>query len=351
MRVCTLTELASGVDALYLSGRASVPEGLITRLESARTEAEMLEGSPPFQFGDLAMLIAPHSFGKYRYSLEHPYFRLGVSPSFSLPAFRIQPRAEFLHGVGARAVIDTLADLLESECGVVRLQVSRVDFFLDVQGWSLTGDDRHSFLCRASSRSTFESEGVFNGLQFGKRSTGTVEGRIYDKTEQIKLTGADYWKDIWSDAFNPNLPVHRVEFEVSRGALRQFGLSDPHDVLDATGALWQYLTQWLSYRIPTDDATKSRWPVAFEWEQIARANLAENSFGIERMYKGKQRGEMGKTLPALIGHLARFGALSDSYSEEEMLENLKVMLDRYAKETHTPTNSRIRRKRRELGLL
>ena len=351
VRVEPLTELASGVDALYLSGRASLPLDLLQRLEAARREAEVLEGSPPFQFGSLATTIAPHAWGKHRYCLDHPFLRLGLTDKSGIPALRIQPRAEFIHGAGVRAVTDSIMDLLESECGVVKLHVSRIDLFADVQGWPLTGNDRESFLCRASNLGTFEEQGSLTGLQFGKRKTGTVNARIYDKTEEIKTSGALYWNDIWGERFNPDLQVHRIEFEVWRGALREFNLNEPYEVLDATGALWAYCTSWLSHRVPTNDATKSRWPVSPYWEDICRATIAENSHGIERTFKGKQDGEMGLMLPALIGYLARFGALSDSYSEEEMLENLKVFLTRYAKHTHTPMNYRIRQKRRELGLL
>jgi hypothetical protein len=351
MRVELLTELASGVDALYLSGRASLSSELLQRLEYTRHEAEILEGSPPFQFGNLPMTLAPHAFGKYRYSLDHPYLRLGITDKLSIPALRIQPRAEFLHGIGPRATVDTITDLLESECGAVILQVSRIDLFTDVQGWSLSGDDRSAFVCRAAELNTSEVHQDLTGLRFGKRSTGTINARIYNKTEELKASGAQYWKGIWGEAFDPDLPVHRIEFEVARGALREFQLSNPHAVLDATGSLWTYLTQWLSHRVATNDATRSRWPVSPYWEEVCRASLADGSWGLNRTYQGKQCGEMGKTLPALIGYLARFGALSDSYSEEEMLENLKSYVARYAKHTHTPMNYRIRQKRRELGLL
>ena len=351
MQVRTLRELASGVDALYLSGRSSLPSELLERLEAARSEAEALDGSPPFQFGSLPMSIAPHAFGKHRFSLDHPYVRIGISPKLSIPALRIQPRAEFIHGLGPRAVVDTLQDLLESECGAVKLQVSRIDLFVDVQGWALTGDDRNSFVCRAAELNTSEVHQGLTGLQFGKRSTGTINGRIYNKTEEMKLSGADYWKDIWGDAFDPELPVHRIEFEVARGALREFDLNDPHEVLDATGALWSYLTQWLSHRVPTKDGTRSRWPVSRYWQDVSRASLADGSWGLARTYGGTQRGEMGKTIPALMGYLARFGALSDSYSEEEMIENLGIFVARYNEHATATMTHRIWQKRRELGLL
>jgi hypothetical protein len=247
--------------------------------------------------------------------------------------------------------VDNLVDLVESECGVVKLQVSRLDLFVDVQGWPLTGNDRASFLCRASEVNTSEVNQELTGLQFGRRTTGTLNARIYDKTEEMKKSGADYWKEIWGDAFNPSLPVHRIEFELARGVLHQFELSDPHEVLDTVGALWQYATGWLSHRVPTSDNTRSRWPVSPYWEDVCHASLADGSGGLERTYKGKKRGELAKMIPALVGYLARFAALTDSYSEAEMFENLQRLVPRYCEEVHAPMNYRIRQKRRELGVL
>lgn len=351
MRVPILNEVASGVDAIYFTGRAPLPDSLLARLETSRILAQELDGSPPFQFGALEMLMAPHAWGKHRYCLTHPFGRIGISPSLNLPAFRIQPRAEFLHGVGVRAAVQGFRELIEDECGIVKLQVSRIDLFADFQGWDLSGDDRRAFVCRASDLGTFEENGTLNGLQFGKRSSGTVDARLYNKTIEIASSGAEYWKEMWNDTYDPARDVLRVEFEVLRGALREFRLNDPDEVLDATGALWAYLTTWLSYRVPTGDHTRSRWPLAPEWEDVQRARIGGSALGIERTYRGKQRGELAKMMPAFVGYVARFGALSDCYSEAEMLEVLKDYLGRYAMETHVTMDHRIWQKRRSLELL
>jgi hypothetical protein len=351
MRVPILNEVASGVDAIYFTGRANLPDSLLARLETSRADAQALDGSPPFQFGALDMLMAPHAWGKHRYCLTHPYGRIGITPSLSVPTFRVQPKAEFFHGVGVRAAVQGFRDLLEDECGLVKLQASRIDLFADFQGWNLSGDDRRRFVCRASDLGTFEEDGTLSGLQFGKRSSGTVDARLYNKTNELLKSGAQYWREMWNDTYDSNRDVLRVEFEVLRGALREFGLDDPDEVLDATGALWAYLTTWLSYRVPTGDQTRSRWPIALEWEDVQRARIRDDAIGIERTYGGKQRGELAKMMPAFVGYVARFGALSDCHSEAELLEVLKDYLERYAKETHVSTDFRIWQKRRSLELL
>lgn len=352
MRVATLTELTSGVDALYLSGRAALPSSLLNRLESAREEAIALDARPPFQFGALEMFIAPHSFGKYRYSLEHPFGRVGFTPSAKLPAIRVQQRSEFLHGVGTGAAMNFFRDLLESEIGPVMLSVSRVDLFADFQGWDLVGDDRGSFVCRSHETATYEADEHLNGLQFGKRSSGTVSARLYDKTVEMKTTGSDYWRTIWADRYDPDRPVLRVEFELGRTAIREFGLDDPESVLAATGSLWAYLTsKWLTFRVPTGDGTKSRWPVAPEWEAVSRASVVDGDYGVERMYAGKRRGKLNNLMPGLVGYLAAFGALTDCQDFDRLVPVLNVHLRQYAEESGTSFDWRIFAKRRELALL
>jgi hypothetical protein len=84
---------------------------------------------------------------------------------------------------------------------------------------------------------------------------------------------------------------------------------------------------------------------------VQRARIRDDAIGIERTYGGKQRGELAKMMPAFVGYVARFGALSDCHSEAELLEVLKDYLGRYAKETHVSTDHRIWQKRRSLELL
>ena len=49
---------------------------------------------------------------------------------------------------------------------------------------------RKRFVCRAADLGTFEANGTLNGLQFGKRSSGTVDARLYNKTIEIVSSGA-----------------------------------------------------------------------------------------------------------------------------------------------------------------
>jgi hypothetical protein len=351
MRVSKLIELASGVDALYLSGRASLPSELLERLETARASASESNIGPPFQFGDFEMTLAPHAWGKYRYCLEHPYGRIGLTPSSRLPSIRIQPRAEFLHGKGPQGVVDWYRELIETTCGFVTFSVTRLDLFADFQGWDLNGDQRDEFLCRAKARHVYEDDGVFNGLVFGTRLSNSVMARIYDKSIESAKTGSGYWKMIWGDAYDIALSVIRVEFELGRNALREYGLRTPEETLGAAGALWASLTgEWLTHRVKGTDLTKSRWGLSPEWECVQRALIAEGAEGINRMYLGRRRGSIENLMPGLVGYLSSFGAYSNSDSLFELLPQLSDFIDQYEMKSGVSFTERISDKRRRIGL-
>lgn len=307
-----LTELASGVDALYLSGRADLSPALFAALEERRTAAEAADDPVPFEVAGVEWSVEPRSFGRYRYRLTHPHGLVGITTSEHLPTFRVQPRAEFLHGVGPLNVLRYFEGFGEYLAGgPVQWTLSRLDLFCDVQGWQLEGDDRRRFVCRAQRRDLHEEGEAFTGFEFGRRTTQTVCARIYDKTLQVRTKGLDWWPDVWGSSFDRAKPVLRVEVEIGRQGLVEYGINLPTEGLERAPGVWASVTSdWLSYRVPTADDTRSRWPVAAEWAQVQRAALRGEAVGFDRVRAGRRRGELRKLTPALIGYLARAASLA-----------------------------------------
>ena len=314
--------MASGIDALYCSGRADVPAPFLRGLDLAREEAQVTGREAEILIGGALFRVQSYSWGRYPYRLVHDYGLVGVTDSEKLPAVKIQPRASFLHGVGAKSAIGWFREALESEVGPLLLTCSRIDLHSDWQGWQLGGDDRSRFVCKATSRVLYEDGGVFTGFLFGKRKTGTIAARIYDKTEEIQKTGNAYWEEMWGAKYDRDRPVLRVEFEIGRQGLSEFGLRSPDDAIEAAGGLWVAATEWLSYRTPGEDGTRSRWAVAPEWEAIRRASVAEDPCGLIRIYEGLQRGKFEKIVPNLTGYLVSYAALFGFDSVDEACEAL-----------------------------
>jgi hypothetical protein len=345
-----LRELASGVDALYLSGHCEPTLAFLARLEATRELAELLNEPMELYVGGLGFKLAPHGWGRYRYLLVHELGRVGVSTSQHLPPVRVQPRSELLHAVGPVATVQGFTAVLAEDCPDMVFTVTRVDLFSDWQGLQLDSDCRSQFSCRAATSRSFEVGGVVSGLDFGRRSTKTFSARIYDKTAEIARSGADWWKGVWGDSYRQGEQVWRVEFEIGRDGLAGFGLATPAQVLAATSDLWRYATEeWLTYRVACSDQTRSRWDVAPEWRQIRRASLRAEPLGLNRIAAGKKAGSLRRIMPPLAGYLAAFAALIGTYDIEGTLQ----ALDRHLRDDEiarsTPFRERICRRRAEVG--
>ena len=347
-----LVELGSGIDALYLSGRCHwSPVDFLDRLDRAREEAEITGVEVPISVGDAEFRLQAHGFGRYRYKLTHQHGTVGVSPSVKLPILRIQPQARFIHGVGAMNVVDWFRKQFQAECDEIELTASRIDLHADWQGWDLRGDDRSRFVCRSDDLVMYEFDDLFTGFIFGRRKNKTIEARIYDKTREMRKTGAGYLEDHWGERFDPQSPVLRVEFEFGRQGLAEFGIRSPEDAIEASGALWSYATEkWLSLRVPTSDSTRSRWPVAPEWDRIRRASVADSAIGLERVYDGYRRGKSGRLVTSLVGYVVSYAAFFGIDTAEEVCERLVDGIEGSCNARGLSFKKRVVARRREFGL-
>jgi hypothetical protein len=145
--------------------------------------------------------------------------------------------------------------------------------------------------------------------------------------------------------------VHRLEFEVGRQGLVEFDLNTPDQVLGAAGDLWAYATEeWLTYRSPTPDRTRSRWPLAPEWAQVQAATLGHQAVGLERLRLARRSTSIEKLLPGLNGYLASMGALLGTRGIDDTLEAIGHHLETYEIVSHTAFAERVARRRTELEL-
>ena len=346
-----MRELASGVDALYLSGRAEVPKRFLERLEDCRAWAGEAKRPAPFELGELVFGITPHGWGKYRFCLEHAMARIGISTSRHLPTVRVQPRSEFLHAVGPSAAVATLQEILDPELRQLRFWVNRVDLFTDWQGWDLSLGDAARFVCRADARRTYEVAGTLTGFEFGSRTTKTFLARLYDKTADMAAKDNGWWFEVWGERYVAGTPVHRLEFEIGRQGLQEFDLNTPAQVLAAAGDLWAYATgEWLTYRSPTKDQTRCRWPLAPQWRSVQGASLSHQVVGLERLRLARRSKSIEKLLPGLNGYLASMGALLGTEGIDDTLGAIGHHLHTYEIISRTAFSERVARRRSELEL-
>ena len=340
-------ELSSGVDALYLSGHAPLPDALVARLEEGRQAAADL-GPVEFELGGVSWRLRSTGRQKFRFVLTSEMGWVGLTNSKALPTVWVQPKAELLHALGPADAALAFTDPIESALGHVPWKVARIDLQSDWQGMNLHRDLSESFVGRARARNIYEDGDLCTGFTFGTGKGGGIYGRIYNKTAQIEVKGGDYWFDIWGDRYDPSLPVHRVEFQWGRAALRSMQLTTPSKVLAAVGDLWRESTHaWLTLRTPTGDQTKSRWPLAEWWEAVQRSALCHELLGIARLKDSSRIGALRLLMPLLNGCVASAAVHLSTDDIEGTLAALVLPLRDYERISGMPFGLRVDTKRRD----
>jgi hypothetical protein len=282
----------SGVDALYLSAQGVAPLSLFADLEDARASAELNGLSVVCQLGGYDVKVQPWAWQRYRYCAVHELARIGFTPSDKFPVVRFQPTAVALHALGPELTVLWASNFLDA-CGIeATLHVSRLDLHSDWQGIEFKANERSNFVTYSTRRSLYEVDEEMSGLVFGKRG-GALLCRIYDKSREMTDKGHDWWPEVWGPEYDPAQKVMRVEFEFSRQALKELGVDSPADALREAPALWAYATcNWLSLRVPTNDDTRSRWPLDPRWELIQRSTLSGGCAPATRIRAGIREGEL-----------------------------------------------------------
>jgi hypothetical protein len=333
-------ELASGFDGLYLSGRCELPEAFVAMLDDARERAA--DEDVLIDLGGVEFAVSPGGLpGGYRYRVTHPAGALGFSTSEDRPAVRVQTRASALHSLGPRPTVEFFAELLNAELGSVLLSPSRVDLFADFQGLEVDVDRRREFVARARKRTGHEEDDDFNGLNFGRRKSGTISARIYDKTAEIG--GRDsYWPDLWAPNYDPSRHVDRVEYELARRGLVQLGMPTLDALWEGTAAAWAYLTdEWLTHRTPNGDPNRSRWPVSDQWRAVQQASIRNRSLPAERIIEVQRAASIASIVPGIVGYLSSLADLEGATNLHDTLGIAASHVLDYCERTETSFEERI----------
>ncbi len=339
-------ELCSGIDGLYLSARGDAPPSLLIDLEVMRAAAEANDQPVDFQIGGTPMKVQPRAFGKYRFSLTHELAQIGVTPSENLPLMRVQPTAIALHSLGPDLTVRWVESILDAAGIEASLHVSRLDLHSDWQGIEIKANERSNFVTYSDRRALYEVAEEMSGLNFGKRG-GKLYARIYDKSREAHDKGNDWWPDVWGTKYDPQRRVTRIEFEFTRSGLAEFGVDTPRQAFDRSGALWAYATgSWLSLRVPTNDDTRSRWPVDPRWQAIQRSSLSGGTAAAERIRAGQREGTLRTYRKLATGVLSSMAVPMGTNDLEDTLDAAGWELFNYELMSGRRFEDRVAEKRR-----
>jgi len=128
-------------------------------------------------------------------------------------------------------------------------------------GLNVTGDQRREFLCRADARNLFETAEEFNGLKIGKRESGTISARLYDKTIESPSPAPPTGRKCGARPSILGFSDARRVRAAPRGPSPVRCL-DPDEVLTITGSMCITSPTTAHAPCPHNDETKARWPIS-----------------------------------------------------------------------------------------
>ncbi len=284
--------LRSGVDTLQLSFRGELFDEQAVRLRQLKelSQSRHLREQNRAQVELDGRLFQVHGkgFGLFKYVLTDHWYRISLSDGLgSVPVAFVQLASEPLTQYGVPSVETTLRRVLSKLCAVSDGPfISRIDICVDFATvFDFESVPRQHWLSRGKKYSSHAENGQFTGITIGLG--GNVAFRLYDKTQEIRVSQKLWFEDLWLDCgWDGVTPVWRAEFEVKRDALAQFAATKLDDTNVLCARLWPYLTgNWVRLATPSDtDKTRSRWQPHPVWQAIQATDFgALNVPGLQRI--------------------------------------------------------------------
>lgn len=119
----------------------------------------------------------------------------------------------------------------------------------------------------------------------------------------------------------------RLEFELNRDFLRDYGINGLQELYEKINAIWYYLTNdWLSIRNPNKrDKTRSRWPVVDWWKSLSKLRFTpEQAF--TGLIKVKTAVSLQRVTETLLGCITTLAAHQGWYTTLEILKGLRCLV-------------------------
>jgi hypothetical protein len=317
-----ITPLLAGMDAVYFSCDLPLSDAMRERLTQEKAIAQTCAAQRQVYCPEwLEARIAPQGAkGGYAFLIETEGFSVKLLGEHiqNRPSMFVEMRSHALHthpegAAGAcEAALTWVRSHLYSDQFVAAKEaisfnatkVSRADIHIDWQGGyapslSHLSEELHCFIRPGRVKGALYFQGgAATGIQFGRSQ---VVARLYNKTLETKEKGNDAYAELLTarcgEAFNPELDVWRLEFELKREGAKGFRLyappeeEDPDEEVEAEMSaeelqhigtlprffarmeeLFLHLTRhWLRLVEVSDGANRSRWPMHPTWVHLREA--------------------------------------------------------------------------------
>jgi hypothetical protein len=311
--------LLAGMDTVYFSCDLPLSDAMRERLTQEKATAQARASHRQVHCPEwLEARIAPQGAkGGNAFLIETEDFSVKLlgEPIQNRPSVFIEMRSHALHthpegaaGACAAALAWVRSHLYADQFVAAKdaisfsaAKISRADIHIDWQGGyapalSNLSEELHCFIRPGRVKGALYFQGgAATGIQFGRSQ---VVARLYNKTLESKEKGNEAYAELLTahcgEAFDPELDVWRLEFELKREGAKGFRLyappeeEDPDEEVEAEMSaeelqhigtlprffarmedLFLHLTRhWLRLVKESEDANRSRWPMHATWQQL-----------------------------------------------------------------------------------
>ena len=217
--------------------------------------------------------------------------------------------------------------------------LSRVDFCFDYHLPEIDFNEDY-FVSRSSKDSQYRDNGRIETFRIGK---GDIILRVYDKVSEIKQKSEKVWFYL---LWGRDCDVWRIEWQIRKPVLRQFGIRTFENLKERQGDLLRYLAgEHDTLRIPNEDKNRSRWVLHPLWIDLQERVRQIESLGVSRVIgqPGVLQERMVRIGISVYGYLKRVAAIRCTQRREELIkfdEAMEALKDQMLI-IHDPLNWRI----------
>lgn len=310
-------------------------QSLNNKKQQAREKGGLTIGLPSGRI----CIFRPGGKGEnYRFHLQFEAYNVFIGKAArpgSSPNVYLSIAAKTLWLKGTKTALAWIAeDLKAIGGGSIRLvKVSRVDLCAD---FLIPGGLSHEFIF--SHKVTRNDKGKLflhkNEMEtyYAADPKSPIQLRIYNKGLEVKQGGTKLWfLDLWQRESSED--VWRIEFQVRRPALKQFGINSLDDLKEKQAGLWYYLTaKWFSLRLLDNEKAERRTVHPF-WRAVQECFKKNGSDSdVKRVYRSATNMAEAVSpewhLSHIDGCLSSFAAFLGITNRDEALRALQSRLAR-----------------------
>ncbi len=270
----------------------------------------------------------------YRFHLQFDAYNLFIGKAAkpgTSPNVYLSISAKVLWQNGIETALSWIAEDLKVIGGgtIQRVQISRLDLCAD---FHVPGGLSHEFIL--SHKVTRNDKGKLfldkNELQtyYAADAKSPIQLRLYNKGVEVKQGGVKLWfLDLWQRESTDD--IWRVEFQVRRPALKQFGINSLDDLKEKQAGLWGYLTtKWFSLRLPDNNKAerKTIHPFWSAVQECFKNDTPGTDSQVHRDYGTSGTASPEWHLSHIDGCLSSFAAILGITTRLDALQELQIRL-------------------------